>query len=154
MISKKISIKLPLIKIFEGIHQLRNSFPNKKFTIDGRLVGDIGEIPVERDYDVKLFDKLVKHYDGKTSDGKLVQIKATFKDSLTFSSMPDYYIGIKLYEYGRYIEIYNGPGKYIVKKYKHRKNFGKILLSFPNNVLEEISQKIPASERIKRRKRK
>ena len=30
--------------IFESIENLRCTFPHKKFTIDGRLVGDIGEV--------------------------------------------------------------------------------------------------------------
>ena len=49
----------------------------KKLTIDGRLVGAIGEAGIQRDYDVDLYDVLVEAYDGETSDGRLVQIKAT-----------------------------------------------------------------------------
>ncbi len=49
----------------------------KKLTIDGRLVGAIGEAVIQRDYDVDLYDVLVEAYDGETSDGRLVQIKAT-----------------------------------------------------------------------------
>ena len=39
----------------------------------------------------KRYDKLIEGYDGGTSDGRLVQIKATFKDSLTFTKTPNYY---------------------------------------------------------------
>jgi hypothetical protein len=95
MLEKDI-IKNSLESIFNGIELLQKTFPSKEFTIDGRLVGDIGEIIVESDYDVKLFEKLVEAYDGISSDGKKVQIKATFKDSLTFSKIPDYYLGIKI----------------------------------------------------------
>ena len=152
--AKNDIIKDSLDKIFDGIQQLRKSFLKKKFTIDGRLVGDIGEVIVERNYDVILYKKVAKNYDGITSDGKRVQIKATFKNSLTFSKIPDYYLGIKINKAGSYTEIYNGPGKYIVAKYGHRKGFGKILLSFPNSVLKELSKGIPESERIKRRENK
>jgi len=148
---KKEIIKDSLNKIFDGIQQLRKSFPKKEFTIDGRLVGDIGEVIVERDYDVILYKKLVKNYGGLTTDGKRVQIKATFKDPLTFSKIPEYYLGIKINEDGSYTKIYNGPGKYIVAKYRHRKGFGKVLLSFPNSVLKNLSSRIPKSEKIKRR---
>lgn len=144
-------IKEALQKIFEGIGQLRRAVPIKEFTIDGRLVGDIGEAIVQRDYDVSLYEKLVEGYDGVTSDGRLVQIKATFKSSLTFTKTPDYYLGIKINEDGSYIEIYNGPGKYIKKRYGHRKGFGEKLLSFPNSVLMKISQEIPEDEKIPNR---
>ena len=145
------TINAALVKIFEGINQLRTALPIKEFTIDGRLVGDIGEALVQRDYDVQLYDKLVEGYDGETPDGRLVQIKATFKDSLTFTKTPDYYIGIKINEDGTYKEIFNGPGKVIEERYKHRKGFGKILLSFPNKVLEELSASVPNGQRIRKR---
>ena len=148
--TKKEIIKDSLNKIFDGIQQLRGS-SQKEFTIDGRLVGDIGEVIVESEYDLKLYDKQVKIHDGETSDGKKVQIKSTFKDSLSFSKIPDYYLGIKINADGSYTEIYNGPGKYIVPKYGRRKGFGKVLLSFPNSVLKDLSGKIPEAEKIKKR---
>lgn len=145
------TIKEALQKIFGGISQLRKALPNKKFTIDGRLVGDIGEAIVQRDYNVTLYEKLIEGYDGETNDGRLVQIKSTFKNSLTFRKTPDYYLGIKINEDGSYLEIYNGPGKYIKKKYEHRKGFGEKLLSFPNSVLNGISKNIPIGEKVQKR---
>jgi len=144
-------IKEALAKIFDGINQLRSALPIKEFTIDGRLVGDIGEVLVQRDYDVTLYDKLVEGYDGKTSDGRLVQIKATFKNSLTFTKIPDYYLGIRINEDGTYVEIFNGPGKVIEDRYGHRKDFGKKQLSFPNSVLRELSENVHSNQKIPKR---
>ena len=144
-------IKEALAKIFDGINQLRSALPIKEFTINGRLVGDLGEALVQRDYDVTLFDKLVEGYDGKTSDGRLVQIKATFKNSLTFTKIPDYYLGIRINEDGTYVEIFNGPGKVIEDKYGRRKDFGKKQLSFPNSKLRELSENVPSNQKIPKR---
>ena len=144
-------IRSALEDIFGGIKKLKEALPIKEFTIDGRLVGDIGEAIVQRDYDVDLYEVLVAGYDGETSDGRLVQIKATFKDSLTFGAIPDYYIGIKIREDGSYTEIYNGPTGPIQKKYGHRKRFGEKLLSFPNTVLSELSKEISNEQRIPKR---
>jgi len=138
---EQVVIKDALDDIFSGIRKLKKALPGKEFTMDGRLVGDIGEAIVQRDYDVELYDVLVEGYDGETSDGRLVQIKATFKESLTFRTVPDYYIGIKIHEDGSYTEIYNGPSEPIQGKYGHRKWFGEKLLSFPNKVLKELSEK-------------
>lgn len=143
-----IIIKESLIKIFDGIRQLKSAFPQKEFTIDGRLVGDIGEILAANYYDIVLYDKLVPIHDGETSDGRKVQIKATFKKSLTFSKIPDYYLGIQIKEDGSFTEIYNGPSNYIVNKYGHRKNFGKTINSFSISILKDISDSIPSNERI------
>ena len=143
-------IQASLKQIFFGIKQLKEAFPSKEFTIDGRLVGDIGEAIVQRDYDITLFEGLVRDYDGQTSCGRKVQIKATFKDSLTFKKIPDYYLGIKIHGDGSYEEIFNGPGSLIAEQYSHRKGFGEILLSFPNQKLMQLSSGVPSGERIKK----
>ena len=76
----------------------------------------------------------------------------TFKDSLTFPSVPDYYLGLKLHRDGTYEEVYNGPGKLIYEKYKHRSGIGKKLLSFPNTDLRELSARVLRNDRISKRK--
>ena len=104
---------------------------NREFTIDGRLVGDIGEIIAALEYDVVLYEISQPDHDGTTSAGRRVQIKAKFKDSLTFKTVPDYYLGFKLFPDGRHEEIFNGPGNVIYERYKHLKGIGTQLLSFP-----------------------
>jgi len=69
--------------IFQGIERLKESFPNRAFTIDGRLVGDVGEVIAALEYDVILHEVSRATHDATTPDGRNVQIKATFKESLT-----------------------------------------------------------------------
>ena len=140
-----------LKQIFAGINELRAALPGKAFTIDGRLVGDIGEAIAQRDYEVRLFDHLARDYDGVTPCGRRVQVKATFKESLTFHRVPDYYLGLKLYEDGRYEEIYNGPGQLIAERFQHRSGFAQQLLSFPIKTLRALSEQVPSDQRIARR---
>src|SRR5262245_56365203 len=125
------AIKDALRLIFEGIERLKAAFPNRSFTIDGRLVGDIGEVIAALEYDIVLHEIIQPDHDATTSDGRNVQIKATFKDSLTFRTVPDYYLGFKLHPDGRHEEVYNGPGKVIYDRYNRRKGIGVVLLSFP-----------------------
>jgi hypothetical protein len=134
--------------ILEGIGILQQSFSNRKFTIDGRLVGDIGEIIAAAEFDVKLDETSRSRHDGETSDGRKVQIKATFKDSLTFRSIPDYYLGLKLNWDGTHEVIFNGPGHVISDHYRKRKGVGEQLLSFPLAKLRELSATIPDGGRI------
>ena len=47
-------IKEGLTLIFQGIKRLHEAFPSRAFTIDGRLVGDIGEVIAELEYDLTL----------------------------------------------------------------------------------------------------
>lgn len=145
---QKRAIAQALHQIFAGIKTLTDAFPSKPFTIDGRLVGDIGEVIAALDYDVKLYEELRAGHDGETSQGWKVQIKATFKDKLTFRTTPDYYLGLQLFPDGSFKEIYNGPGDMILNRYKHRAGIGKQLLSFPIGELTALSSRIPATQKI------
>jgi hypothetical protein len=149
---KRLAITDGLALVFQGIEKLKSAFPNRKFTVDGRLVGDIGEVIAELEYDVLLHEVSQPTHDGTTTDGRNVQVKATFKDSLTFKTTPDYYLGFKLYSDGRYEEVFNGPGQLIHDRFAHRKGIGVNLLSFPVSELKEISKKVAKNDRIPKRK--
>ena len=148
---KRAALKEGLRLVFQGITHLKEAFPNRAFTIDGRLVGDVGEVIAALEYDVVLHDVSQPIHDATTSDGRNVQIKATFKDSLTFKTVPDYYLGFKLYPDGRHEEIFNGPGKIILGRYAGRKGAGVSLLSFPIAELRKLSESVAPQERIRRR---
>jgi len=137
--------------IFKGIERLKDAFPNRSFTIDGRLVGDVGEVIAALEYDIVLHEVIRPNHDVTTSDGRNVQIKATFKDALTFRTVPDYYLGFKLYPDGRHEEVFNGPGKVIYDRYVKRKGIGVVLLSFPISELRKLSAAVPEHERVAKR---
>jgi hypothetical protein len=145
--SDHASIKHGLSLIFQGIKHLADGFP-REFTIDGRLVGDIGEVIAWLDYDLEIDDVSRELHDAHAIDGREVQIKATFKDSLTFRKTPDYLLGFKLFEDGCYEEIFNGPGQLIRARYSHRSGIGASLLSFPIRELRKISNEVDAKDRI------
>jgi hypothetical protein len=146
------SITEGLALIFKGIDRLREAFPHRAFTIDGRLVGDIGEVIAALEYDVTLDSVSQPDHDACCTDGRRVQIKATFKDSLTFKTCPDYYLGFKLYPDGRHDEVFNGPGRIILERYRGRKGIGSQLLSFPIEELRSLSDRVAAADRIPKRK--
>src|SRR4051794_31527908 len=75
----RITIPEAVKQMLVIVEQLCAVYPKKKFTLDGRLVGDIGEVLVEDAYDLKLYEDVKKHHDAECSDGRLVQIKATMK---------------------------------------------------------------------------
>jgi hypothetical protein len=146
-VEKQQVIEQALENIFKGIGLLRHEFKNRSFTIDGRLVGDIGEVIAEGNYGISLYKDQVPVHDGEKG-GKLIQIKATFKDHLTFGKVPDYYLGFKLKKDGSWIEIFNGPGQIIFDRFRHRKGIGEQLLSFSIETLSELSKGIHESDRI------
>ena len=146
------AISNALRHIFRGIDDLKEAFHDKRaFTIDGRLVGDIGEVLAELEYDLVLDAVQQAEHDATTSSGARVQIKATFKDSLTLSSVPERYLGIKMYKDGRHEEVFNGPGCIIAEHFKHRKGIGVKLLSFPIKTLKELQKQVPEGMKVPRR---
>lgn len=148
------NIKSAIIELLGIVKQLKNSYPYKEFTLDGRLVGDIGEIVVEQIYDVKLFEKITSHYDGISSDGRKVQIKTTMKYALDFPAdhIPDYYLGIKILENGEFEEIYNGPGGIIWEVLKHRKKPTKTNFHCVNiKRLKKLNLTVNIYDRIRRK---
>lgn len=142
-------------KLFTIIEDLQKNYHPKKFTLDGRLVGDIGEVLVQENYDVELFDKIEKQYDGIDSKKRKVQIKATFKNHLNFpcdkKDVPDYYIGIKIHRDGTFEEIYNGKGSDIWNHVKNRKKTKISTFQINLSALKEINKTVDSSDKIAKR---
>jgi hypothetical protein len=137
-----------LLKI---IAKMQIDYPKKKFTLDGRLVGDIGEILAEQLYDLVLLDGLQEKYDAISND-KLVQIKTTMKKTLGFGDIPDYYLGIKVDENGKVEEIFNGPGLMIWNIIKHKKRPKNYFYSVNISRLKKLNSSVKNKDKIKRRK--
>lgn len=148
----KESIKI----LFEVMNKLQTEYKsyNKKFTLDGRLVGDLGEIVCAEHYGIELFDKVEPIYDGfEKATNKKVQIKTTFHNSLGFpcdrTHIPDYYLGIKLYEDGTFEEIFNGKGQYIFDKLlKDNKPTSNGLFTISIDRLKKLNQTVDIKDRI------
>ena len=151
-----ITIPEAVSQLLRIVKQLQSAYPGKKFTLDGRLVGDLGEILVREAYDVQLNPNLQKHHDAIASDGRQVQIKATMKQSLSFpvDHIPDYYLGIKIHSDGSFEEVFNGPGSIAWEAVKNRKPTKTNLHSVSVNSLARWSAKVQARDRIPLRAKK
>jgi len=153
----KITIPEAVKQLLAIVERLRKTYTkqNRQFTLDGRLVGDIGEILAEAAYDVCLFADQKKHHDAKTSDGRLVQIKATMKDRLTFpvDHTPKYYLGIQIHANGSFTEVFNGPGRIARKAVKDRKATKTNLHSVSLKRLKVLNSKVGPADRIAKRSR-
>jgi hypothetical protein len=132
------------------VEKLCSAYPKKRFTLDGRLVGDIGEVLVEEAYDLELFADVKRHHDARSADGRLVQIKATMKSNLTFPAdhVPNYYLGVQVGPDGRFIEVFNGPGAIAWEAVKGRAVPKTNLHSVAVNRLKALQEKVRPSDRI------
>jgi len=151
-----ITVPDTIKQLLEIVEQLHIAHPKKKFTLDGRLIGDLGETIVEGAYDVETFEKLEKHHDGETSDGRRVQIKATMKKNLTFpaSHVPDYYLGIQIHRDGSFSEVFNGPADIAAQAVKGRQQPKTNLHGISITALKKLNELVGERDRIPRRQNK
>ena len=96
--------------LFRTVCELESRYPGRKFSIDGHLLGSIGEVIAAEYYGLTLLPNSSERHDAKDRQGRLIQIKATQIDRISISSEPDYLIVIQITSDGNWSEIYNGTG--------------------------------------------
>ena len=88
------SIQDELQSLFRIVERLETEHAKhkRKFTIDGHLIGSIGEVIVAEAFDLDLEESSAPVIDAHTKDGtnRTVQIKATQIDRVSFSSKHTY----------------------------------------------------------------
>lgn len=112
------------------------------FALDGRLVGDIGELIAAELFCLDLLGTKTKNIDAITTVGSRwkVQIKATFQtDSLSIKHGGDHFIGLQLRNQGGFRVIYNGPATAVMNYLKAPKAAGHAGRKNAGNRLEPIS---------------
>ncbi|MBF04845.1 MAG: hypothetical protein CMP76_16305 [Flavobacterium sp.] len=110
--------------LFGAIETLKDKYKqhNKKFTLDGKLVGDVGEVLVAESYGLTLYGDNNHTHDGFVTGckDKQIQIKASFNKYFYFTKdlerKPKYFIAIQLRQDGSFEEIYNGTGELVFNK--------------------------------------
>jgi len=98
-------------RLCKAVRELEVLFPDRPFTLDGHLVGSIGEVIAAHTYGLTLLPPSTECHDAKSKDGRLVQIKATQGRMIGLRHKPDFLVVLKLLKNGTTEEIYNGPGK-------------------------------------------
>jgi hypothetical protein len=105
-------VKRLIRSLYAVVKELEDEFvdENRKFTLDGHLVGSIGEVVAAYSFGLTLYPPSDKTHDAESKDGKKVQIKLTGGTrSVALSSKPDHLIVLQLREY-KFGLVYNGLG--------------------------------------------
>ena len=106
-------IKEKIAELLRIVDELEERFPGRKFTLDGHLLGSIGEALAEYYYQINLYPNSAKTHDGEIG-GKKVQIKITQGDSVDINDVPDYLLVLFLNKKdGSVYEVYNGPCEWL-----------------------------------------
>ena len=126
--------------------ELEAMYPGRKFTIDGHLVGSIGEVLVAEKYGLTLLPNSTEIHDAVTSDGRFVQIKATQIKRIAISSEPEFLIVIQIQEDGSWQEVYNGPGKLVWDNAGKRQKNGQRQISLAK--LKMLMKSVEESQKV------
>ena len=134
--------------LFDTVDELELRYPGRKFTIDGHLLGSIGEVIVADHYGLTLLKNSRKTHDAIDCNGRMVQIKTTQINRISISSKPDYLIVIQINSVGNWIEIYNGKGERVWDQVgkKQTKTNGQCPISIAK--LKKLMESVEDSEKI------
>ena len=113
-------LKMTVFNFYKTITEMNQKY-DRKFTMDGHMIGSVGEVFASYYYGMELYESGHKLYDGKKGD-KEIQIKITQRDSVEVKGVPAYLIVLKI-EFTKssieVFEVYNGPGEIALPKKKH-----------------------------------
>ena len=93
------------------VRALEALYPGRSFTLDGHLVGSIGEVLAAELYNLVLLPASSRCHDGTCPVGRQVQIKLTQRSRVALSEEPDFLLVLRLDDDGNVHEVYNGPGR-------------------------------------------
>ncbi|MGO9317898.1 MAG: DUF6998 domain-containing protein [Terracidiphilus sp.] len=108
--------KIPSIiaGLYALVDELETLFSERNFTLDGHLVGSIGEVVARYFYNLELLPVNNQNWDARTlgESRRTVQIKLTAGDSVSlaeYDTHPDLLIVLTIDRGSGFHEAYNGP---------------------------------------------
>ena len=135
--------------LYTVVGELEQHFPGRKFTLDGHLVGSIGEVLAAHRYNLKLLPASAQGHDATSSDGRLVQVKATQGKSIALRSEPQHLLVLVLDPEGNAHEVFNGPGSIVWPHVGRSQSIGQrsIGVSKLRTLMKQVapSQRLPAA---------
>ena len=112
-------------ELYAIVNQLERDYNkhDRRFTLDGHLLGSIGEVYAAERYGIELAKSSSERHDGTTTDERKrdVQIKVTQRRSIGLSSEPAYLLVLKIDENGSFKEVFNGPGNIVWELVKNKR---------------------------------
>jgi hypothetical protein len=123
----------------DGLERL---FPGRKFTLDGHLVGSIGEVAAAYIFDLDLNPASTMGHDAKSRDGRNVEIKLTQGRGVAIRHEPEHLIVLHRPVGGPIRIVFNGPGALAWAAAGKRQKNGQrpITLSRLTSLAEDVSE--------------
>ena len=137
-----------IAKLFRIACELKE-LTGRPFTLDGHLVGSIGEVFASIHYGIELHKASHPIHDGVWR-GREVQIKATQRNSVDLKGQTDLLLVFKVKPDGTCEEIYNGDGRRPWLSLAHRKTTKAGEISISLTQLRKLNEQVLLEDRIDR----
>ncbi len=125
---------------------LERMFPGRKFTLDGHLVGSIGEVVAAYIFDLDLNPASTQGHDARTRDGRDVEIKLTQGSGVAIRHEPDHLIVLHRPKGGPVRVVYNGPGNLAWSASGKMQKNGQRPISLSR--LSTLAERVPEDQRL------
>ncbi len=106
----RIRLPRPVADIYRAVAQLEQSYPGRKFTPDGHLVGSIGEVIAAEALGLILYPASHAGHDAHDGKGGDVQIKMTGGHSVAMYAECIRLVVLKVLSPEEAEIVYDGPG--------------------------------------------
>lgn len=134
--------------LYAHVRHLEEMYPCRHFTLDGHLVGSLGEVYAKERYGLTLYTAAYPVHDAHDRKWHEVQIKCTQGKRIGISAEPQYLIVLHLDQNGDFEEVYNGPGKPVWKLFDHRKRPKNGQFQVSLSRLRALNAKVSQEDRI------
>ncbi|MCX7584884.1 DUF6998 domain-containing protein [Phenylobacterium sp. 58.2.17] len=106
----RIPLPEPVAKIYEAVEALEASYPGRKFTPDGHLVGSIGEVIAAQAFGLTLYPASFPGHDAVDPAGRAVQIKLTSTRSVSLYATCERLIVLQIISPTEAEVVFDGDG--------------------------------------------
>ncbi|WP_155957859.1 DUF6998 domain-containing protein [Fodinicurvata sediminis] len=135
-----------LEQLYEASSELETLFPGRKFTLDGHLVGSIGEVVAAYMFDLELMPASNFGYDAIAADGRQVELKLTQGTVVGFRHQAEHIIVLYRSSAGPVQVAYNGPGEQVWRAAGSMQRNGARQISVKR--LRSLDESLPENEKL------
>jgi Family of unknown function (DUF6998) len=97
-------------QLYQSTDALERLFPGRKFTLDGHLVGSVGEVVASYMFDLNLNAASTKDHNARCPDGRRVEIKLAQGKGVAIRHEPEHLLVLSRPKGATIEVIYDGPG--------------------------------------------
>ena len=155
VVSSKQPDRIPALirRLFAVCSDLESEYPGRPFTPDGHPLGSIGEVLAAARYGLDLHRPSKKGRDARTSDGVMVEVKATAAKKqgstrVAFREVPvrTHVLVVRVTSNGEMHEEFNGPGAVLVDHLSPARSNGQRTISLAR--LRRLQNSVPETDRL------